>query len=431
MELELRIDRLGAQGDGVAQGPEGQGPEGRGPEGPLFVPYALPGERVRVAVEAGQSHGRLLAVLDPSPDRVLPICPHFGICGGCALQHLEEGAYLAWKRDQVGAALASRGLDVSIEPVRSVKLASRRRTTFALARAPSGAVLGYHRRGSHDIFEVEACPVLVPQLEASLPKLKAALAGLAPVKGQARVSVTVSDAGLDVAVEDVSAALGADRHAAMAQASLAQASLARASMAAGVARLTLGGEVVMQRAAPSLTLSGAHIVPPPGAFLQASCAAEQILVELVSEGLGRAKRVADLFAGLGPFTLALAKGAAVDAFEQDADALAALAVAARATPKLKPVRVHMRDLFRTPLTAKELAAYDAVVLDPPRAGARAQATELAASSVAKIVAVSCNPGTLARDLRILVDGGYRITRVVPVDQFRFSPHIEVVAHLER
>ena len=421
MELELRIDRLGAQGDGVAQGPEG-----RGPEGPLFVPYALPGERVRVAVEAGQSHGRLLAVLDPSPDRVLPICPHFGICGGCALQHLEEGAYLAWKRDQVGAALASRGLDVSIEPVRSVKLASRRRATFALARAPSGAVLGYHRRGSHDIFEVEACPVLVPQLEASLPKLKAALAGLAPVKGQARVSVTVSDAGLDVAVEDVSAALGADRHAAM-----AQASLARASMAAGVARLTLGGEVVMQRAAPSLTLSGAHIVPPPGAFLQASGAAEQILVELVSEGLGRAKRVADLFAGLGPFTLALAKGAAVDAFEQDADALAALAVAARATPKLKPVRVHMRDLFRTPLTAKELAAYDAVVLDPPRAGARAQATELAASSVAKIVAVSCNPGTLARDLRILVDGGYRITRVVPVDQFRFSPHIEVVAHLER
>jgi 23S rRNA (uracil1939-C5)-methyltransferase len=179
MELELRIDRLGAQGDGVAQGPEG----------PLFVPYALPGERVRAAVEAGQSHGRLVAVLDPSPDRVLPICPHFGICGGCALQHLEEGAYLAWKRDQVGAALASRGLDVSIEPVCSVKLASRRRATFALARAPSGAVLGYHRRGSHDLFEVEACPVLVPQLEASLPKLKAALAGLAPAKGQARVSV--------------------------------------------------------------------------------------------------------------------------------------------------------------------------------------------------------------------------------------------------
>jgi 23S rRNA (uracil1939-C5)-methyltransferase len=426
MELELRIDRLGAQGDGVAQGPEGQGPEGQGPEGPLFVPYALPGERVRVAVEAGQSHGRLLAVLDPSPDRVLPICPHFGICGGCALQHLEEGAYLAWKRDQVGAALASRGLDVSIEPVRSVKLASRRRTTFALARAPSGAVLGYHRRGSHDIFDVEACPVLVPQLEASLPKLKAALAGLAPAKGQARVSVTVSDAGLDVAVEDAPHALGADRCAAMAQASLAQA-----SMAAGVARLTLDGEVVMQRAAPSLTLSGAHIVPPPGAFLQACCAAEQILVELVGEGVGRAKRVADLFAGLGPFTLSLAKGAAVDAFEQDADALAALAAAARATLKLKPVRVHVRDLFRTPLTAKELAAYDAVVLDPPRAGARAQATELAASSVAKIVAVSCNPGTLARDLRILVDGGYRITRVVPVDQFRFSPYIEVVAHLER
>ncbi len=431
MELDLRIDRLGAQGDGVAQGlerrgPEGRGPAGQGPEGPLFVPYALPGERVRVAVEAGQSHGRLLAVLEPSPDRVRPICPHFGICGGCALQHLEEGPYLAWKRDQVGAALASRGLDVRIEPVRSVTLASRRRASFALGRAPSGAVLGYHRRGSHDIFDVKACPVLVPQLEASLPKLKAALAGLAPAKGQARVHVTVSDAGLDVAVEDVGAAQGADRHA-----SLARASLAQAAIAAGVARLTLDGEVVMQRAAPSLTLSGAHVVPPPGVFLQASGAAEEILVELAGEGVGRAKRVADLFAGLGPFTLALAKGAAVDAFEHDTDALAALAVAARATPKLKPVRVHVRDLFRTPLTARELAAYDAVVLDPPRAGARAQATELAASSVAKIVAVSCNPGTLARDLRILIDGGYRIIRVVPVDQFRFSPHIEVVAHLER
>jgi 23S rRNA (uracil1939-C5)-methyltransferase len=182
---------------------------------------------------------------------------------------------------------------------------------------------------------------------------------------------------------------------------------------------------------PALSLSGAQIALSPGAFLQASREAEQTLVELVSEGVGSAGRVADLFAGLGTFTLALARRAAVDAFEQDEDAVAALAEAARVTPKLKPVRTFVRDLFRTPLKARELAAYDAVVLDPPRAGAKAQAVELAASCVPRVTAVSCHAGTLARDLRILVDGGYRLAYVVPVDQFRFSPHIEIVAQLER
>jgi 23S rRNA (uracil1939-C5)-methyltransferase len=199
----------------------------------------------------------------------------------------------------------------------------------------------------------------------------------------------------------------------------------------GVARLTLNGEVVLQQVRPAGMLAGASVPLPPGAFLQASREAEQIWVELVSEGVDGAKRVADLFAGLGTFTMALVRHAAIDAFEQDAGAVAALAEAARGTPKLKPMRTFVRDLFRTPLRAKELASYAAVVLDPPRAGAKVQAVELAASSVRTVVAVSCNPGTLARDLRILVDGGYRLTRVVPVDQFRFSPHIEVVAQLQR
>ena len=411
MELEVEIGRLGAQGDGIAQGPEG----------PLFVPFALPGERVKVAAEPGQSHGRLLAVVEKSPDRVDPICPHFGICGGCALQHLEEGAYLSWKRDQVVAALRSRGLDAEVEPVRSVPLSSRRRASFALARTPTGTVLGYHQRGSHDVIDIHACPVLVPELMASLTKLRSALGSLAPANGQARVGVTATETGLDIAVEGLIPRLGKDR----------LASLAAEIAASGVARLTLNGEVVLQQSRPTLSIAGAHIALPPGAFLQASREAEQTLADLVSEGVLGAKRIADLFAGLGTFTLALAKRAAVDAFEQDEDALAALAEAVRMTPKLKPVRTCARDLFRSPLKAKELALYDAVLFDPPRAGAKAQAAELAASTVARLVAVSCAPGTLARDLRILVDGGYRLTRMVPVDQFRFSPHIEVVAHLER
>jgi 23S rRNA (uracil1939-C5)-methyltransferase len=209
------------------------------------------------------------------------------------------------------------------------------------------------------------------------------------------------------------------------------AAFARQAAALGVARLTVDGESITTSGLPEVDLSGVKVKLPPGAFLQASREAETAMVDLVRDGVGPAKRVADLFAGLGTFTFALARTAAVDAFEADDAALTALAEAARKTPRLKPIRTFARDLFRSPLRPKELAPYDAVVFDPPRAGASGQAKELAASKVSKLVALSCNPGTLARDLRILVDGGYRITRVVPVDQFLFSPHIEVVAHLVR
>jgi 23S rRNA (uracil1939-C5)-methyltransferase len=207
--------------------------------------------------------------------------------------------------------------------------------------------------------------------------------------------------------------------------------LAAAAAKAGIARVSLDGESITPGAPPMVRLGPAEVRLPPGAFLQAAPHAEQAMTRLVREGVAGARWVADLFAGLGTFTFALAKTAAVDAFEADEAALAALSDAARRTPKLKPVRGIARDLFRSPLGPTELARYDAVVFDPPRAGAAAQAEALANSKVSKLVAVSCNPGTLARDLRILVDGGYRLARVVPVDQFLFSPHIEVVAHLTR
>jgi 23S rRNA (uracil1939-C5)-methyltransferase len=409
MELEVRIERLGAQADGLAQGPDG----------PLFVPFTLPDELVKVAAEPGVPRAEALAILEPSPERIAPVCQYFGTCGGCALQHMEAHAYLAWKREQVIAALASRGLEAPVEQVRAVPLASRRRAAFTLGRTARGVAFGYRGARSHAIVDVAACPLLSPAIAGRLPKLKSALAPLLGGKREARVTLTEAEQGLDVVVEGIRPSPSL------------LAKLAAAGASLGASRITIDGESVVLAGEPSVTLSGAQVRLPPGAFLQASRESETVLVGLVKEGVGRGKRVADLFAGIGTFTFALAASAEVDAFEQDEEAIAALGQAARTTPKLKPVRTFSRDLFRAPLSARELARYDAVVLDPPRSGARAQAEAAVASKVPKLVMVSCNPGTCARDLRILVDGGYRITRVVPVDQFLFSPHIELVAVLER
>jgi 23S rRNA (uracil1939-C5)-methyltransferase len=409
MAREVEIVRLGAQGDGVAEGPDG----------PIFVPFALPGERVAIGASADGKRAELLEVLVPSPERTEPICPHFGVCGGCALQHLEEGAYLQWKREQVVQALRSRGLQAEVEPVRSVPLGSRRRATLTLGRNQQGLALGYRRARSHDLIDVQTCPVLSPRIVASLPKLKAALAPLLGRKREARVGVTETETGLDIVIEGLRPA----------EAALAR--LAGEAARLGVARITIDGESISPGAPPVVRFGPAEVRLPAGAFLQASAAAETVMTELVREGVGSAKRLADLFAGLGTFTFALAETATVDAFEADETAVTALAEAVRHTPKLKPVRTVSRDLYRAPLGGKELDRYDAVVFDPLRAGAAAQAQALAKSKVKKLVAVSCNPGTLARDLRLLVDGGYCITRVVPVDQFLFSAHIEILAHLER
>lgn len=408
MPLELVIDKLGAQGDGVA----------RGPDGPIFVPFALPGERVWAEPDTDGKHAALLEVLDPSPDRIDPICPHFGVCGGCALQHLETKAYLRWKHALVVQALGSRGLDAEVEDTRPVPLGSRRRATFALGHDRKGLVLGYRRARSHDLIDINVCPILSPRIVSRLPRLKAALAPLLGNKREARVGVTETETGLDIVVDGVR----------LKETVLAK--LAGQAGKLGIARITIGGEG-LTLTPPAVRFGPAQVKLPPGAFLQASAQAEAVMTELVLEGVGKAKCVADLFAGLGTFSFALAGSSAVDAYESDEAALGALADAARHTSKLKPVHMVARDLFRMPLGTQELKAYDAVVFDPPRAGAAAQVEQLAKSKVKRLVAVSCNPGTLARDLRVLVDGGYRITRVVPVDQFLFSGHVEVVAHLER
>jgi 23S rRNA (uracil1939-C5)-methyltransferase len=406
--LELVIDKLGAQGDGIA----------RGPGGSLFVPFALPGEWVRAELDADGKHATLLKVLDSSSDRTEPVCPYFGVCGGCALQHFEEHAYRTWKRARVVEALTARGLDTEVEETRSVPLGSRRRATLTLRREGKDVIFGYHRARSHELIDIDVCPILSAAIVARLPELKEVLAPLLGGKREARIGVTATESGLDVVFE------GARPNA------RALSKLAADAGTLGLARFTAGGES-LTIAPPVVTFGFAAVMLPPGAFLQASKHAEAEMTRLVRDGVGKAKRVADLFSGAGTFALALASSAPVDAYESDPESVAALETAARHTQKLKPVRATVRDLFRTPVSARELVDYDAVVFDPPRAGAVAQAEQLAKSSVKRVVAVSCNPATLARDMRLLVDGGYRLARIVPVDQFLFSGHVEVVAHLAR
>jgi len=404
----LEIARLGAQGDGVAETPSG----------PVYVPYVLPGERVQADVRG--ERGRLVAVLKASESRVAPVCRHFAHCGGCALQHLERGAYLAWKRSIVEAAFAARGIEAPVGHVVSVGLGARRRATFSARRTGRGVALGFHEAKGHEIVDLHECPVTASAIVRALPGLKRLVEPFVS-RLPLRLSVTLAANGLDVSIDDVPG----DPPPA------SREWLAREAAALRLARVTFAGETLFQSTVPAVRFGGVNVVLPPKAFLQAAPAAEAEMVRLVASAVAPAKRIADIFSGLGTFTFPLAKTAAVLAVDGDRQALSALANAAKRAPGLKPIETKARDLFREPLSARELAAFEAVVLDPPRAGAATQAAALAVSNVATIAAVSCNPATLARDARILIDGGYRLERVTPIDQFLYSPHVEAVAVLRR
>ncbi|MCT8970249.1 class I SAM-dependent RNA methyltransferase [Microbaculum marinisediminis] len=404
----VTITRLGHLGDGIAETETGT----------VFVPFTLPGERVEI--ERTGDRGRPLKILETSPARTAPTCRHFGACGGCALQHMKPEAYLAWKREQLRVPLAQRGVEAPVAPVVPVSTGSRRRAVFAARRVGKQAVFGYHARHSHRIVAIEECPILRPEIANVLPGLAKLAGPLTPFKGEIRIGVTATDTGLDVAFEG-------PRPRPPALAPLAAPLLQQL----GIARLSIAGEPVMTFAEPTVTVDGMQIALPPLAFLQAAASAETVMGRLVGDAVAGAGRIADLYAGIGTFALRLARQVRVLAVEGDGPALTALAEAARRARGVKPMETLKRDLARMPMSAGELSAFDAVVFDPPRAGADAQAREIAAANVAKVVAVSCNPATLARDLKTLVDGGYRVDRITPVDQFLYSPHIEAVAELSR
>jgi 23S rRNA (uracil1939-C5)-methyltransferase len=388
----------------------------------VYVPYTLPGETVEVERVAGHPDRRhLLHVAVASPERIAPICQHFGICGGCAVQHWAPSGYRAWKRDLVVTALHAVGLDPRVDDLVDAHGDGRRRATLHARRGERDLIeAGFAALKAHQIVSIDRCPVLATALDGAIPASWAIAETLAPQRKPLDIQVTATDAGLDVDVRG-SGPLTAERMTDLAQ------------VAAGhkLARLTRHGELIAQRAVPTVMLGRARVALPPAAFLQATAAGEAALARLVRADIGNAGTIADLFCGVGPFALRLAESARVGAFDSDSAAVAALSQAARSTAGLKPVEAEVRDLFRRPLVAAELKRFAAVVFDPPRQGAEAQARELARSAVPLIVAVSCNHRTFARDARLLVDGGYRLIAVAPVDQFRYSPHVEIVARFER
>lgn len=408
MAETVSISSLGHSGDGIAEIPGGR----------VFVPYTLPGETVEI--ERTSERGTLLRLVTPSADRVAPSCPNFQRCGICALEHMAPAAYLAWKRDQVIAAFAQRGIDTAVEPVVPLAPGSRRRALFSAIRTAEGTVLGFHARHSDAIVPITTCVVLAPAIVEKIPVLTA-IANIALKRWKpARVTVLAADNGFDIAMTDA----GKPDRGMLEK-------LGAFGSALDIARLTIDGVEVFRNRQPGIAAGPAVLLPTPGGFVQAARTAETALANAVTAHIGDAGPVADLFAGIGTFTFRLAAKAAVTAVEGDATLVGAIEAAARKANHLKRVTARRRDLFGNPLSPPELDLFGAVVFDPPAAGAKAQAEMLAKSRVKKIAAVSCNPATLARDARILIDGGYRLTRVLPVDQFLYSAEIEAVATFER
>ncbi|HEX4199065.1 MAG TPA: RNA methyltransferase [Caulobacteraceae bacterium] len=401
---DLIIDSVGAKGDGVAAGP-------------VYAPLTLPGEVVRA--ERQGDRAETVAVLAPSPDRVTPPCPHFGDCGGCALQHWAPAPYLAWKADQIRLALARERIEAEIAPAFAAPAHARRRLALHARAAGKGVALGFKARRSWRLVEIGVCPIAHPALQAALPAL-AALAKpfLEHPKSAPTLHVTRTETGLDVDVTGVerrSGGLSAD----------ARVQAAERAAAGDFARVTLAGEIVYQARQPMVRLGRVLVALPPGGFLQAVPEAEAAMGDFAVRAIDGASRVADLFCGVGTFSFRLAEVASVQAADVSAASIKALIAASGTARGLKAITAEARDLTRRPMLAAEMKRLDAVLFDPPRAGAAEQAREIAASKVSIAVGVSCDPATFARDARILTDGGFSLARVLPVDQFLWSPHVEL------
>ncbi len=410
-DFEAHIDKVGFQGDGLTAGG-------------LVVPLTLPGERVRV--RQGKDKLELLEVIDASPDRVTPPCRHFSVCGGCALQHWDMAAYGAWKREVVEVQLARAGLVTDVMPILTTPPASRRRVGLHARKAGKTIALGFKERRSWSLVAISECVIADPAIVRALPQLKALAAGLfAHPKSAPILHITASLTGLDIDISGVertkSGGLSAD----------ARMQIAMAAGEADFARVTMGDEILYEARKPRVMFGKAQVALPAGSFLQASARSEADMARLVKDGIGDARSVADLFCGAGTFTFPLAEKAVVYAADGAVPAIAALKSALATAPGLKSITAETRDLFRRPLLAEEMKTLEAIVFDPPRAGAEAQSQEIARSAVGRVVAVSCNPTTFIRDAKILVNAGFSLDRVTPIDQFLWSSHVELIGIFSR
>ena len=403
-----RIERLNQRGDGVAVSASGER---------ALAALTLPGEEVEGEATAGRIPQP--RILTPSPDRIRPPCPHFRICGGCSLMHASDDFMRGWKAAQVGQSLRAQGLEVPVAGVHVSPPRSRRRAVLSGRRTKKGALVGFHARASDVIVDLSDCHVLRPAITAALPLLRRIVSAGGSRQGEVGLTVTETPAGLDVAAQG-----GKPMDGALLQ------TLARLADEGDLARLDWDGQAVTRRA-PALPMGRARVVPPPGGFLQATREGEAALLTVTRDIVGHAPRVLDLFAGCGTFTLPLAERAEVHAVEGLAAPLAALDSAWRGANGLRRVTTEVRDLARNPLLPDELNPYDAIVIDPPRAGAEAQAQQIARSRVGTVAWISCESVGFARDARILAQEGFAISRLYVVDQFRWSPHVEIVAEFRR
>jgi 23S rRNA (uracil1939-C5)-methyltransferase len=415
---ELTIDYMAAGGDGAARLPDGQS---------VFVPFTLPGETVRATL-TGQSRAVLDSVLAPSPERVTPPCPHFGTCGGCALQHWADPAYAAWKQDVLRRALVRAGFaDPAVAALQRTPPAARRRMEFAVRRQTDGVAFGLHAAHSQTIVPIDGCTVLHPSLERLLEPLRGVLGSMNGMKRSADIAANLLDNGVDLLIRGDAPANAVDR-----------ARLAAFAAAQGISRIAWAVEHHPPENAallrlPEVVFAGARVNPPPGAFLQASAQGEAAIVAAVLAGLPEKltakSRIVELFAGIGTLSFPLAAHARVQAFEGDRAAAEALRRAAGGTR----VEAVQRDLTRQPLQVKEFTGAAAVVLDPPFAGAGPQMVTLAAAKVPVVIMVSCNPVALSREAALLRDTGYRLVTATPIDQFLWSAQLEAVCvfQLER
>jgi len=351
----------------------------------------------------------------------MSICAHFGVCGGCTQQGLSPDVYRARKRDAVVAALSRAGLgDVGVEGPLLVPEKTRRRVVFKFGKQKGTVIVGFHAARSHEIVDMHECLVLTPALLALTNDLRRALANILADGEKGEVHVTDTGAGLDLAFRSPRKLTPALTTA-----------IAQEFAGSHAARIIFNGEILLEQESPHVAFDGVAVSLPPHSFLQPTREGEVALTARVLALAEGAKSVTDLFAGMGTFTLPLARRAKVHAVEQESEVLAVLAEAARKAKGLKPVTTERRDLFKTPLTPLELNRFDAVVLDPPRAGAEAQTKMLAASKAKRVIYVSCDAGSFARDAAILVKAGFRAGQVMPVDQFLYSDHIELVAGFAR
>ncbi|PCJ84813.1 MAG: RNA methyltransferase [Hyphomicrobiales bacterium] len=409
----LKIERLGHEGDGIGFNEAGN---------QVFVPYALPGETVRVYEH--QNRGELIEIVEKSPDRVDPKCQHFTDCGGCNMQHLSEPAYLSWKTSLIVDALSKQGIDdVDMLPIVSVLPGSRRRAAFSFKAAKDGVHLGFHGKKSSQIITPKECPVLDPVLEKHLVSKRgfSALARqVVRAKKEERMTATLGING--VSIDMTGRDPGKNRNQVE----------EFWNATSPFWKVMLNDELVSHDPGDDLVKSGDfNLATVPGAFLQAVSSAEAALVEHSISFLKGSKNCADLFSGIGTFSFPMARFAKVTAIESQQAALNALKQTASRTQKIKAIATIRRDLFKHPLSELELRKFDAILFDPPRAGARAQCEQIAKSKIRKVAAVSCNPISFARDAKTLIDGGFKLISLLPVDQFLWSNHVEMSAHFER